>query len=445
MKKKPWWRQAAVALAVGSVLIVAAMAAASFFGNPFDHSLQKTEDGLAARQASPDAVAATATATPEVLTPEGAQQAVDGAVIKLQDLPPGWVESQLPQDDGKDLCGTRQIAEQNLVAQAQSLYYTNEAMMMGMGSTVVVYPTAPIADEIAGAWADAWSRCDPNVVAASLSRTGYLVSQASIGRLSFPVVADRTDAVRFTGFVSAGQTTFNTRLTRLVIRSGFASAYVVYLTAMDAGDSEEATLEQIARIVAAKLQWTASAIGDRVVLMPSETATPPTAPSLPPPSPLPDRTTCEEIKGTDYRSQTERAWYLAHCVPTPAPSRAAVMSPQQYRETLAAIMTRVADAHTAIWSYLGNPMVSDPAWKAAVIAQLDVVEGAKQEFSLLTPLQGLEFVHECTRAALSDYVDASRIFRRYIDDPSQESLLYQAGTLINTGDSVLRGCMAVMQ
>ena len=39
-----------------------------------------------------------------------------------------------------------------------------------------------------------------------------------------------------------------------------------------------------------------------------------------PPSPLPDRTTCEGIKGTDYRSAAEREWYLAHCAPTSAPA-----------------------------------------------------------------------------------------------------------------------------
>ena len=35
---------------------------------------------------------------------------------------------------------------------------------------------------------------------------------------------------------------------------------------------------------------------------------------------LPDRTTCAEIQGTDYRSTSEREWYLANCVPTPEPA-----------------------------------------------------------------------------------------------------------------------------
>lgn len=37
------------------------------------------------------------------------------------------------------------------------------------------------------------------------------------------------------------------------------------------------------------------------------------------PTPLPDRESCEEIRGSEYRSEAERGWYLANCVPTPTP------------------------------------------------------------------------------------------------------------------------------
>ena len=40
-----------------------------------------------------------------------------------------------------------------------------------------------------------------------------------------------------------------------------------------------------------------------------------------PPTPLPDRTTCEEIRGTSYRSETEQTFFLANCLPTPVPTR----------------------------------------------------------------------------------------------------------------------------
>ena len=55
---------------------------------------------------------------------------------------------------------------------------------------------------------------------------------------------------------------------------------------------------------------------------PTETATPtPTATS----TPLPDRQNCDDVRGTKYRSPTEREWFLAGCVtptvpaPTPVP------------------------------------------------------------------------------------------------------------------------------
>ena len=56
---------------------------------------------------------------------------------------------------------------------------------------------------------------------------------------------------------------------------------------------------------------------------PTPTEAPPTpAPTMaPPPAPaaLPDRTSCGEIAGTPYRSETERQWYLDHCTGGTAP------------------------------------------------------------------------------------------------------------------------------
>jgi lipoprotein-anchoring transpeptidase ErfK/SrfK len=37
-------------------------------------------------------------------------------------------------------------------------------------------------------------------------------------------------------------------------------------------------------------------------------------------TPLPDRTSCNEIRGTEYRSSSEREFYLAKCLPTPTPT-----------------------------------------------------------------------------------------------------------------------------
>jgi lipoprotein-anchoring transpeptidase ErfK/SrfK len=37
-------------------------------------------------------------------------------------------------------------------------------------------------------------------------------------------------------------------------------------------------------------------------------------------TPLPDRTSCNEIRGTEYRSGSEREFYLGNCLPTPTPT-----------------------------------------------------------------------------------------------------------------------------
>lgn len=42
---------------------------------------------------------------------------------------------------------------------------------------------------------------------------------------------------------------------------------------------------------------------------------------------LPDRTSCAEIQGTDYRSTAERDFYRANCIATAVPSPSATTSP----------------------------------------------------------------------------------------------------------------------
>jgi hypothetical protein len=45
---------------------------------------------------------------------------------------------------------------------------------------------------------------------------------------------------------------------------------------------------------------------------PPETV-PPAAQRTPTPGPLPDRQSCAEIRNTEYRSDTERQWFLRNC------------------------------------------------------------------------------------------------------------------------------------
>lgn len=52
------------------------------------------------------------------------------------------------------------------------------------------------------------------------------------------------------------------------------------------------------------------------IVVPAAATTVPTAT----PTPLPDRTDCDEIRGTDYRSATELAFFLENCINQPEPS-----------------------------------------------------------------------------------------------------------------------------
>jgi hypothetical protein len=59
-----------------------------------------------------------------------------------------------------------------------------------------------------------------------------------------------------------------------------------------------------------------SAEGPRPTVQPAATQT---AADESRPTPLPDRTSCAEIQGTEYRSIAERDFYRANCIPTPTP------------------------------------------------------------------------------------------------------------------------------
>lgn len=46
----------------------------------------------------------------------------------------------------------------------------------------------------------------------------------------------------------------------------------------------------------------------------------PAASNTPQPTKLPDRTNCSEIRGTDYRSETERQWFQRNCITSYLPA-----------------------------------------------------------------------------------------------------------------------------
>jgi predicted secreted Zn-dependent protease len=73
-----------------------------------------------------------------------------------------------------------------------------------------------------------------------------------------------------------------------------------------------------------------------IAVSPRPTASPTPRPG---PTPLPDRTDCAQIKGTPYRSDAERAYYLANC--TTAPPAGAAAAPSISVDTSAACSTDI--------------------------------------------------------------------------------------------------------
>lgn len=102
-----------------------------------------------------------------------------------------------------------------------------------------------------------------------------------------------------------------------------------------------------------------------------------------PPSPLPDRTTCEDIKGTDYRSATEREWYLAHCVPTPPPAPPPYQGP------------RFVGDNQGAWCANTPPVTIDRQWQVSApretVRPQEIVQiGLRNKFGGQTEGYGLE-------------------------------------------------------
>jgi hypothetical protein len=90
---------------------------------------------------------------------------------------------------------------------------------------------------------------------------------------------------------------------------------------------------------------------------PSPTVTP-TATSTATPTPLPDRASCNEIRGTAYRSGGEREWFLKLCV-TPTAPRARVSDVRAQR---------VAGSFSQNWRETVCSYNWDCSWALSVIA-----------------------------------------------------------------------------
>ena len=80
----------------------------------------------------------------------------------------------------------------------------------------------------------------------------------------------------------------------------FLNGYIAYSLLDDGGDATSGT---------------SAPSNEAPIIVPAATVVPTATPTV-----LPDRTTCEEIAGTEYRSVTEREFFLANCINQPEPT-----------------------------------------------------------------------------------------------------------------------------
>jgi len=197
-----------------------------------------------------------------------AQQAADAAVLMIEDLPTGWVETE-PSEEGADPCDTRRLVREKEIARAVSMNFEKDDGFLR--NLVSVFPDADTADEVVTAVRDRLVACDPEDFLESLSEDeppeDVTFEDAEIGRLSFPSLADRTEALRLTVTMSGesafgGEMTVDVPYDFVFIRSGRMLSIVVTAELLSFGDGLS---QEMAELSAEKLERAAAQLTRRPV------------------------------------------------------------------------------------------------------------------------------------------------------------------------------------
>jgi hypothetical protein len=131
---------------------------------------------------------------------------------------------------------------------------------------------------------------------------------------------------------------------------------------------------------------------------------------------LPDRADCGAISGSDYRSDAERAWYIANCPNQPATastsanggatiSQASVPTPipTPARDPFVVSFETLVSSIVSVTDYLagqvGAPDFIDTSWRRETIASAKEVEVMSGVVAVLSPPPCLVTAHANLRAA----------------------------------------------
>jgi len=203
----------------------------------------------------------------EITTADGeAQRAADAAVLTIEDFPAGWVETEPSEDDESDPCKTRKIVEEKEIAGAESMDF--EKADAFVTNVVSVFASAESADEVISEVTDRFRQCDPDAIREAWQEDapkGVTAEDVEIGRLSFPELADRTEALRLTLTIAGeldGESTLDVPWDFVFVRSGRMVSVIYAMELFSLGDGVS---QEMAELAAEKLEQAAAQLTGRPV------------------------------------------------------------------------------------------------------------------------------------------------------------------------------------
>ena len=157
--------------------------------------------------------------------------------------------------------------------------------------------------------------------------------------------------------------------------------------ASELGDAPIESTAPISLTPTPTVSWTATASST-----PSPTVTPTPTPTRTH-TPVLDRNSCDQIRDTEYRSISEREWFLSHCVTPTRPVLAVSVQGQDWR--------------TLVCSYNW-----DCTWAMAVIACES--RGDPNAYNPAGPYVGLFQVHDPSRSLFDPVANIAAAYSKYL-------------------------------
>jgi len=109
---------------------------------------------------------------------------------------------------------------------------------------------------------------------------------------------------------------------------------------------------------------------------------------------LPDRTTCDAIRGTPYRSDRERDFFLANCLPTATPTLEPAAAAQSGYANGAATLSAGLDAQIAyLIERAAAPALEDASWRQFTSQAAQNVKALAADLERLSPPACLTAAH----------------------------------------------------